>query len=475
MAPRSTLAAAPGGLLLILPLTAAVLFLAWYLGRSPSFVYVAAPLAAVAGLAILRRPRLGLLALIVAALALPLTVSTGTEVQLNPATLLVPALLGVWLLGALPRGAVHLPPSAVNRPLLLFLAASLVSFAIGNATWDPLVARKSTFWIVQLAQWAIFAFAAGAFWLTALLARDERWLRWMTVVFLALGGLLALLRVAPELRPLFYQITTGAVDRAPFWLLLSALAGGQLLFNRRLPGYLQAGLGLLLAVSFYYAFFLEREGASTWIGVATATTALIWLRFRRLRLPVLLLVVGLAMTELLFPALWDFAGGDEEWTTSGQSRLVLIDRVIEVTMHNPITGLGPAAYRPYANMKPLLYGRAFWIAPQINSHNNYVDLFAHGGVLGLMLFFWFAGEYVLLGLRLRRRYLSDFAGGYVAAMLATGAGALAIMFLADWMLPFVYNIGFHGFQAALPVWLFLGGLVTLENQATGTGEDRELV
>ena len=39
----------------------------------------------------------------------------------------------------------------------------------------------------------------------------------------------------------------------------------------------------------------------------------------------------------------------------------------------------------------------------------------------------------------------------------------AIMMLADWFLPFVYNIGFVGFQASVLVWLFLGGLVSLDN------------
>ena len=42
-------------------------------------------------------------------------------------------------------------------------------------------------------------------------------------------------------------------------------------------------------------------------------------------------------------------------------------------------------------------------------------------------------------------------------------GALIIMALADWILPFVYNIGFPGFQASVLVWLFLGGLVFLES------------
>ena len=39
-----------------------------------------------------------------------------------------------------------------------------------------------------------------------------------------------------------------------------------------------------------------------------------------------------------------------EWDESGGSRLALSGRVIEVTMRNPITGLGPAAYRFYARM-----------------------------------------------------------------------------------------------------------------------------
>jgi len=469
MAPRTTFSTAPGGLLLLLPLVVAVLFLAYYLGRSPSLTYVVAPVAVVASLAILRQPRLGLLALIVAALALPIKINTGTEVQINPASLLVPALVGIWLLGALPRGALHLPPARVNLPLALFLLASLVSFAIGNATWDPLVQRKSTFWLVQLAQWAIFAFSAGAFWLTAILARDERWLRWMTVVFLVAGGLLTLLRVLPDLRPLFYQITTGAMNRAPFWLLLSALAGGQLLFNRRLSPPLQLALAAILALTFYYAFFLEREGASAWVGVAAAGGVLFWLRFPRLRGPLVVMVFALVVAGVLFPVLWDFAGGDDEWVLSGGSRFTLIGRVVEVTLRNPITGLGPAAYRPYANATPLLYEGAFWVAPQINSHNNYVDLFAHGGLVGLLLFFWFAAEYALLGIRLHRRYVAGFAAGYVNSMLAAGAGALVIMFLADWILPFVYNIGFYGFQASVLVWLFLGGLVALDNmQEEGT-------
>ena len=191
----------------------------------------------------------------------------------------------------------------------------------------------------------------------------------------------------------------------------------------------------------------------------------------RLRWPIVAAIVLLGLIGVLFPSIYDFAGGDVEWQGSGGSRLVLIERVIDVTMRNPITGLGPAAYRPYANMTPLKYGYAVWINPLINSHNNYVDIFAHTGLVGLGLFLWFMGEVAWLAWRLRRRFQTGFVAGYVNGMLATWAGIMVVMLLLDWFLPFVYNVGFPGFQASVLVWLFLGGLVAIENwDSADTGE-----
>ncbi len=121
-----------------------------------------------------------------------------------------------------------------------------------------------------------------------------------------------------------------------------------------------------------------------------------------------------------------------------------------------------AAYRPMAlSNSPVC--NALWWEPRISSHNNYVDLFAHFGIVGLAIFIWFAIEVARLGLKLHARFTSGFAAGYVNAMLAAGASSLVIMLLADWILPFVYNIGFGGFQASVLMWLFMGGLVTLDN------------
>lgn len=438
----------------------ALLLAASRMAYHPRMLYLTAPIAGAGALLLLLRPWLGLPLLIVAALVVPIRFYTGTEVTLNPATLLVPALALLWLVdGALHR-QLALAYSRANRLLGLFLLAGLMSLLIGNALWDPAVPRSPNLLLVQLSQWAIFALAAAAFWLSAVLLRDERRLGVLTVSLLVLAGLLAIVRVLPGGTSLIWRYTTGAVDRAPFWAVLAAIAGGQLLFNDRLTRGQRLALGAIALAIVTYTFFLERDTASHWLGVAAVGATLVWLRIQKGR--TLVLVLALVALAVAFPFVYEFAGGEDEWEVSGGSRLTLIGRVLEVSMRNPITGIGPASYRAYANVKPLQYGRAFWVNPQINSHNNYVDLFAHVGLLGLGLFFWFVWELWRMGLRLVDRPMSGFLRGYVAAGLATLVAALVLMAFADWILPFVYNIGFPGFQASLLVWVVLGGMVAVE-------------
>ena len=453
------------GSLLKLAVSLGVVLLALVMGYTASIYW---PLLLVAGMGaaiVLRQPILGLLVLIVAALAVPLEVGTGTAVNLNVATVLIPALTVLWLLDTAGRRELHVVSSRANRPLLLFVLAGLLSLLIGTALWDPNVARPSNFLLVQVAQWAIFAFSAAAFWLMGNLVRDETTLRRLTFAYLVVAGGLAIPFVMPVIGIYIGRLNGDALNRAPFWILLTAVAGGQLLFNQKLGNRWRVFLLVSLVAVLAYALYWNRETASTWVGIAVVLGTLGWLRWPRLRWPIVVLLALLTVSGILTSAIYDFSGGAEEWETSGGSRLVLIGRVVEVTLRNPITGLGPAAYRAYGAMEPLLYGRAYWMHPLISSHNNYVDLFSHLGIVGLALFCWFAAEVAVLGLRLRQRFTHGFAAAYVNSMLAAGAGALTLMLFADWILPFVYNIGFTGFQTSVLVWLFMGGLVALDKEA----------
>ena len=58
------------------------------------------------------------------------------------------------------------------------------------------------------------------------------------LLFLSVAGSLAIFACCQVPNLISELIATFAVNRAPFWLLLAALASGQLLFNRRLSAAL---------------------------------------------------------------------------------------------------------------------------------------------------------------------------------------------------------------------------------------------
>jgi O-antigen ligase len=131
--------------------------------------------------------------------------------------------------------------------------------------------------------------------------------------------------------------------------------------------------------------------------------------------------------------------------------------MIEIIKVSPIWGFGFANYYWYAPLFPI---RGF--AVSFNSHNNYVDIVAQTGLVGLACFLWFYWEAGQLGWRLRERVPAGFAQAYVYGALGGLAGTIVLGMFGDWVLPFVYNIGLSGFRSSMLVWLFLGGLVTLE-------------
>jgi O-Antigen ligase len=432
-------------------------------GFRPSPIWIGAAIGIGVLAVLLKRPLLGLLLLIVIALIGPISIGTGTEVRLNLASLLVPVLFVLWLMIRVNEHDIRLVSSPTTRPLILFLIAVMLSIFISNVTWDPNVPRRGNFILVQFGQWGLFALSAAAFWLVGNFIKQEVWLHRLTATFLLVGGALAIIRVVPGGERIIDMVATNAVARAPFWMLLTALSAGQLLFNQTLSPRWRMFLIAILASVVAYSFFGEQqERTSNWASVVVVVGVLLWLRLPKLRWLVVSAAILLLVSGVLFQALYTFAGGDAKWEESGASRGVLINRVLEDSMRNPITGIGPAAYRWYGMIRPLAYQGAWWVQPLINSHNNYVDLFSQTGIIGLALFLWFMLELLRVGKRLWMHYTDGFAGGYIASMLGVWFSIMAITALADWFLPFVYNIGFPGFQASVLVWMFFGGFLFYE-------------
>jgi O-antigen ligase len=137
--------------------------------------------------------------------------------------------------------------------------------------------------------------------------------------------------------------------------------------------------------------------------------------------------------------------------------------VVRLASINPILGLGPANYYWNTEFTPIMG----WFV-RFSSHNQYIDLFAQTGIVGLACFLWFSWESTKLCLQLRTKVSDGFDRAYVYAVFGGLIGTLAAGMLADWILPFVYNITLEGMRSSVIAWLFLGGLVSLERiQAQG--------
>jgi O-antigen ligase len=420
---------------------------------------------------LLQQPALGLVAMAGLSFTLPLEFGTGSDVALTPPVLLIPGAALAWLVDGLRKRSLRFPASRTTLPLVLFVGSGLLSFLAGTVYWDPAVPRAGNLLLVQLAQWAIFALSAAIFLLAEDLGQRASWLRRATWVFLILGGVVVLESYVPWLHHLLGWSDPSRAKSGVFWAWLGALSAGQLAFNRRLGPFAKLALFILLAATTHVVLFLWNEWLSGWGPLVVAVLTVVWLRVWRHShwAGAIVILVGVALAVVLYPILFAHAGGERELEFSWGGRLVLYRAVLDLAKDHPILGLGPAAYRHYGFTRWLSegIGGALYLRPHISSHNNYIDIYAQVGLVGLGLFLWFLVELGLLSWRLTTRFQGDFEDGYVHGAVGGLAGSLVAMMLVDWFLPYVYNVSFRGFRTSALAWMFLGGLVALEQVADG--------
>ena len=439
-------------------IVAATLALAYNFGRRPSLAYVYLPVVLVALWVVYKNPSFGLLCMVAGALVVPFGIGTGTQSSLNIAILFVPFLMGLWLVAMVWDRRIQLVPSGTNLPMIGLIAAISVSFIVGYLPWNVFAQLAPI--RAQIGAVGIFVCSAGAFWLVGNRVKDIRWLRRLVWLFLALSGLYIVGRLvggangARITRIFVFGSTTGSM----FWIWLVALAAGQVLFNHDLRWRWRFLLLGLVAATFPVALTGESlNWTSGWLPAAVALGLLVWFRWPRASL---LLGVALAGVGLIFlPVLRDVLIVRNQYSILTRDAASAI--LLEIIKTNPLLGVGPANYYYYTPLYPIL---GYYI--QFNSHNQYVDIVAQTGLVGLFFFLWWALATARTGWPLRHKFSDGFSRGYVHAAMAGLAGMLLAGFLGDWLLPFVYNIGITGFRASVLGWLFLGGLVALEQIAT---------
>lgn len=413
-------------------------------------------LIAVAGAAgfilLLRWPGLGLVGLIAAAMIVPFEIGTGSESSLNAPLIMAPALVGIWLLTTLVRRRqVRILASRAVLAALALAASAVLAFGVGQLNWVALAQPAPL--TAQIGGLALFIVSAAAFVLAAYQVKEMQTLQWMTWLFLALAALYITFRVAPPVARLIpIRLAEGATGSL-FYVWLTVLAASQALFNSTLRWWARVGCGILAALTLAVGLILGRSWSSGWLPPLVALTVMIWVARPRIGtiIAIPVAIVGFYFYTDVSSVL--LKGNEYSLLTRMEAWSILV----ELISVNPVTGLGPANYYWYTPLYAIL---GYFV--QFNSHNNYIDIIAQSGLLGFGCFVWLVLELFILGWRLRATVAAGFARAYVYAALGGLAGMLAAGMLGDWIIPFVYNIGFTGFRSSVLGWIFLGGLVALD-------------
>jgi hypothetical protein len=397
-----------------------------------------------------RYPAFGPLVLIIVGLLVNFEIGTGTKTRINLVIILLPIFIGIWLIDMLVRkGKVHFTPSRTNPPIIAMAVVSLLAFGIGQLTW--FLYSKHAPILSQIGGLAIFLLSFGAFIYVTNVIKNIKWLRRLTWLFIIVGSIIILSRIIPVIGPPVRKILPSGITGSLFWIWIIAIAYSQLIRNRDLTVPMKLLLAGLIVITLYEALILAYNWKSGWIPALAAIGIITWIRFPKIRIP---LVIGGAIVAWLMSA--ELIQSDQySYVTRIEAWKIMMNEIVNV---NPLLGLGPANYRFYTPLFPIM---GYYV--EFNSHNNYIDILAQIGVLGLLFFLWFAWEIFRTGWGLLGKKLDNFSQAYVIGALGGLVGMLVAGMLGDWVLPFVYNVGLRGFRTSVLGWIFLGGLVVIEH------------
>jgi O-antigen ligase len=394
-------------------------------------------------LALLRQPNLGFIFAMLGGMFVSFVGPSG----LNVALMMIAVMLGLWILDMfVVRRNFHFIRSSSMIPLITFLLISILAFLVSQIPWF-VFARQAPI-TAQVASFGVYVFSIGSMILAAHLIKDERWLQIIVWVFIGFSAPYMLSYVRPlNFIGRVYQL--GLVTESMFWTWFVALALSQAIFNHKLTRRIKWLLFILVGFTFYAGIVFGYEWKSGWVPPLMIVAILIGLRYPRL----ILLCIPVMVFAALYIAVSLIAAEDYSWGTRVDAWRI----VLEISRVSPFLGMGFANYYWYTPLFPI----RGW-AVSFNSHSQFVDLIAQTGYLGLLCFLWILFSVGRRSWDLGKRLPDGFAKAYSYGVFAGIIATLFAAFLGDWVLPFVYNVGLAGFRASVLVWIFMGGVISLE-------------
>jgi len=418
--------------------------------RSPQFLVVLG-LAPLAVLTMRRLGRLeyGILGIVLTAGVVRFTLPTGTESRIVLSLAVTALMVGLWVVNMLiTEKRLWLKPARTNKPLLIFMAVCIISYAWSNTFRDLLVVVWGSFPFVQLAALAVMLLLPAAFLLVSNKLGEVVWIRWLAWLVIALGTV-AIISYQTGL-PIKNLFNTRGIF--PTWII--SLTFAFFLYNEELRLWQRIGL---LGISGFWLWWQLGKGflwMSGWAPALVAVIVITWQRSKKLFL--LLAVLGLIFIGANFDTLYHKVVVESEEEGDFQ-RLDLWRTNLELVRDHPIFGTGPAGYA--------VYYMSYHPENARSTHNNYFDIIAQTGVVGMVSYLWFWVALALTGYQLSQKlnHKRTFESAFATAMLGGCAGAIFSGMLGDWVIPFAYNQTIMGFDHSIYAWVLLGGMVALSH------------
>lgn len=399
----------------------------------------------------MQRPSMGMGALLVAAVLMPLNVRRGGNPVMSGCLLVAAGVCGTALVRRWMTASPAVPLTRAERAVAAFLGVATLAFLVGQYPWFPAPPAPMS---AQIGGLGLFLLSGGLMLAVGREIRSLVQLKRLTWLFLAASALAVVVVVVQPLFPgvAVLDMVDATTVGGMFWTWVVAMSASQALFNRDSSFPWRGALAALTLLTLARGLLIAFSWASGWLPPLVALGTVVFLRFPRLGLGLGLLAVA----PMLMVASDVVAPVTQGESYSLMTRLEAVRVLWQVVERNPWLGLGPANYYHYTLQFPILG----WYV-RFNSHNQYLDLILQVGVVGLLAFLWVAAEAGRVAWQLRERPSSRFARAYAVGVLGGLAGSLAAAALADWVVPFVYNIGIPGFRSSLLFWFFLGGTVAL--------------
>jgi len=413
-------------------------------GSSKIFILLLVLLAGVGViLALLRQINLGFILIFLGGMFVPFYGPGG----LNAAAAMVALMLGLWIMEMfVVQRNFQFVRSHTMLPILIFLVVCTLAFFIGQIPWF-VFARQAPL-TAQLGGYAIIVFSVGGTLLAAHLIKTIKWLKTIVWTFIGLSSIYIIGR-AMGLSFIEHIFRFGFTAQSMFWTWLMALVFGQVMYNTELTRRMRGLLIALVLLILYVGIIQGYEWKSGWFPPLIAMAALIMIRYRKL----IVFGIPFVVAGALFFIIRLIGTDAYSWGT----RLDAWRIVLEISRISPFLGMGFGNYYWYTPLFPI---RGYHVV--FNSHSQFVDLIAQTGYLGLLTFFWVFFDLGRLSWKLSKQLPDGFPRAYAYGILAGIIATPVAAFLGDWVLPFVYNIGLNGFRASILPWIFMGGVISIE-------------